>query len=113
MGEHKPELNMKHYNEPLLREKRFIRNQVNALACERLGFLDGGRLGDLDLMGEDPAVCRKVRRIMEKRVSQMFWRNAFHCQKAGNGARFETRHRLSNHYNNLFGGVPEEYRLSA
>ena len=31
----------------------------------------------------------------------------------GDRARFETRHQLSNHYRNIFGLVPEEYRLSA
>ena len=34
-------------------------------------------------------------------------------KRAGNRARFETRHQLSNHYRNIFGLVPEEYRLSA
>jgi hypothetical protein len=104
---------MKSYNEPFLCEKKFIKNQVDALSGERLAFLGGGRLGDLDLMGEDPAVCRKVRRILEKRVSQNYWRNASVGKRSGNRPRYETRHQLSNHYKNLFGAVPEGYRLSA
>ena len=106
---------MKNYqqNTSFLCEKKYIRNQVRTLSGERLSFLDGERLGDLDLLGEDPAVCRKVRRIMEKRVSQKFWKNASAAKRAGNRARFETRHQLSNHYRNIFGYVPEEYRLIA
>lgn len=104
---------MKNYSEPYFSEKSYIKNQVDALASERLSFLDGERLGDLDLLAEDPAVCRKVRRIMEKRVCQRFWRNASLGKRSGNRARFETRHRLSNHYRNIFGTVPESYRLTA
>ena len=100
-------------NASFLCEKKYIKNQVRTLSGERLLFLDGERLGDLDLLGEDPAVCRKVRRIMEKRVSQQFWRNASSAKRAGNRARFETRHQLSNHYRNIFGYIPEEYRISA
>jgi hypothetical protein len=106
---------MKDYqqNASFLCEKKYIRNQVRTLSDERLVFLDGERLGDLDLLCEDPAVCRKVRRIMEKRISQRFWKNASAAKRSGNRARFETRHQLSNHYRNIFGYIPEEYRLSA
>ena len=104
---------MRTYDKPFLSDKKYIKNQVDALSLERLAFLGGERLGDLDLLGEGPSVCRKVRRILEKRVSQNFWRNASYGKREGNGARFRTRHQLSNHYRNLFGAVPEKYRLSA
>jgi hypothetical protein len=104
---------MRSYDKPYLSEKKYIKNQVETLSGERLAFLGGDRLGDLDILGEDPQVCRKVRRILEKRVSQRFWKNASPGKRAGNRARFETRHQLSNHYRNIFGLVPEEYRLSA
>ena len=104
---------MRTYDKPFLSEKKYIKNQVESLSGERLDFLGGERLGDLDLLGEDPDVCRKVRRILEKRVSQRFWKNASAGKRAGNRARFETRHQLSNHYRNIFGAVPEEYRLTA
>ena len=93
---------MKSYDKPYLSEKKYIKNQVETLSGERLAFL-----------GEDPPVCRKVRRILEKRVSQRFWKKASPGKEAGNRARFETRHQLSNHYRIIYGLVPEEYRLSA
>ena len=55
----------------------------------------------------------RTRRILEKRVSQRFWKKASPGKEAGNRARFETRHQLSNHYRIIYGLVPEEYRLSA
>ena len=61
---------------PYYSEKRFIKKQSSAIAEERLGFLDGKRLGDLSIGIEDNATCRKIRRIMEKRVAQNFWSNA-------------------------------------
>lgn len=55
----------------------------------------------------------RTRRILEKRVSQRFWKKASPGKEAGNRARFETRHQLSNHYRIIYGLVPKEYRLSA
>lgn len=104
---------MKNYNTPLHSEKRFIKNQSYAIAEERLAFLDGERLGDLSIGIEDNATCRKIRRIMEKRVAQNFWRNASYGKKQGNGARYETRHHVSNHFKNIFGEVPKGFRYAA
>ena len=78
---------MKNYTTPLHSEKRFIKNQRYAIAEERLAFLDGKRLGDLSIGIEDNATCRKIRRIMEKRVAQNFWSNASRRRRRGNGAR--------------------------
>lgn len=104
---------MKNYSKPYFSEKSYIKNQVNALTSERLSFLGNERLGDIDLMEEDPEVCRKVRRIMEKRICQKFWKNASLAKRSGNRARFETRHQLSNHFRNIYGTVPKHYRLTA
>lgn len=104
---------MKTYNTPFFSEMKYIKNLVKVLSDERLAFLDGERLGDLDILGEDPAVCRKVRRILEKRVCQQFWRNASRAKRYGNRSRFETKHILSNQFRNIFGCVPEESRISA
>ena len=104
---------MKNYTTPLHSEKRFIKNQSYAIAEERLAFLDGERLGDLSIGIEDNATCRKIRRIMEKRVAQNFWRTASYGKKQGNGARYETRHHVSNHFKNIFGEVPKGYRYAA
>ena len=103
---------MKNYTTPLHSEKRFIKNQSYAIAEERLAFLDGERLGDLSIGIEDNATCRKIRRIMEKRVAQNFWRTASYGKKQGNGARYETRHHVSNHFKNIFGEVPKGFRYA-
>ena len=104
---------MKNYTTPLHSEKRFIKNQSYAIAEECLAFLDGERLGDLSIGIEDNATCRKIRRIMEKRVAQNFWRTASYGKKQGNGARYETRHHVSNHFKNIFGEVPKGFRYAA
>ena len=67
---------MKNYKTPFHSEKKYIKSRSAALAEERLSFLGGERLGDLSISIECNATCRKVRRIMEKRVAQEFWRNA-------------------------------------
>ena len=104
---------MKYCIAPYYSEKRFIKKQSSAIAEERLGFLDGKRLGDLSIGIEENATCRKIRRIMEKRVAQNFWRNASYGKKQGNGARYETRHYVSNHFKNIFGEVPKGFRYAA
>ena len=97
---------------PYYSEKRFTTQQRYAIADERLGGLDGKRLGDLSTRIEDNATCRKIRRIMEKRVAQNFWSNASRRRRRGNGARYETRHHLSNHFRNIFGEVPKGFRYA-
>lgn len=104
---------MKNHSTPFLSEKKYIKNQSAALAEERLTFLDGERLGDLSIRIESNATCRKVRRIMEKRVAQEFWRNAPQGKKSGNGARYRMRRNVSNHFRNIFGTVPEGFRYCA
>ena len=94
-------------------ERKFIKRQSDAIAEERLSFLDGARLGDLSMGIEDNATRRKVRRIMEKKVAQRFYRNADFYRLEGNRVRYETRHNLKNHMKNIFGFVPEGYRFAA
>ena len=104
---------MKDYKNPFFSETKYIKNQSATLAEERLAFLDGERLGDLPIRIECNATCRKVRRIMEKRIAQEFWRNASASKKSGNGARYRMRHNVSNHFRNIFGTVPEGFRYCA
>lgn len=104
---------MKNYAVPFYSEKKFIRNQSIAIAEERLSFMDGERLGDLPIGIQDNATCRKIRRIMEKRVAQNFWRTAPHDKKHGNAVRYETKHHVSNHFKNIFGEVPKGFRAVA
>ena len=95
----------------LYRNQKNIMNQTMNLSDERLVFLGGKRLGDVDIHIEDNACVRKVRRIMEKRISQEYWRNREYSN--GNGDRQTMRHHLSNHLKNIYGSVPKGFRYCA
>lgn len=97
------------YLAPWHSEKSYIRRRSAALADEKLGFLDGVRLGDLSIAIEDGATTRKVRRIMEKRIAQDYWKGARAAHSRGNKSRYETKHHLSNHFKNIFGCIPEGF----
>ena len=84
-------------------EAKFILKQTRKLADERLAFMDGKRLGDVSIGIEDNANCRKIRRIIEKRQAQSLRKNNKRAKLAGNGARYHTRHNVSNQFKNLFG----------
>ncbi len=47
----------------------YIKAKTSAIRNERLDFMEGKKLGDLSIRIEDNATVRKVRRIVEKRVS--------------------------------------------
>ena len=94
-------------------ENGYIKNQSRTLAHERLEFLNGEKLGNVSIRIEDNATCRKIRRIMEKRIAQSFWQNPVRSKHKGNGARYETRHQVSNHFKNIYGVVPECFRYCA
>lgn len=83
------------------------------MAEERLDFLGGERLGDLSIGIESNATCRKVRRIMEKRVAQEFWSQAAPGKKTGNHPRYAVKRYMSNHFMNIFGVVPKGFRYCA
>lgn len=104
---------MKNSDKRYYAESGYIKNQSRNLAHERLVFLDGEKLGDVSIMIEDNATCRKIRRILEKRIAQSFWNNAKESKKKGNRARYETRHQVTNHFKNIFGAVPEGFRYCA
>ena len=94
-------------------ELKYIRNRTRKLAGEQLAFLDGKRLGDVSIGIEDNACCRKIRRIVEKREAQSLRKNAKRSKLEGNGARYHTRHNVSNQFKNLFGLVPEGFHYCA
>ena len=94
-------------------EAKFILTQTRKLADERLAFMDGKRLGDVSIGIEDNANCRKIRRIIEKRQAQSLRKNNKRDKLAGNGARYHTRHNVSNQFKNLFGQVPAGFRYCA
>ena len=98
---------------PFLSEKKYIKGRSAILAEERLEFLGGERLGDLSIGIESNATCRKIRRIMEKRVAQEFWSQSFSHKQQGNRPRYEMRRHVSNHFRNIFGMVPKGFRYCA
>lgn len=89
-------------------ETSYIKASTAAISNEKLSFKGGQRLGDLSIGIEDNATLRKVRRIVEKRVSQKFYRTHSHVK--GN-AKFHTRHIASNTFRNIYGYVPEGFRF--
>ena len=104
---------MKNYPAPYLSEKKYIKGCSAVLADERLEFLGGEHLGDLSIGIESNATCRKVRRIMEKRVAQEFWRQSSKGMRIGNRPRYETRRHVSNLCKNIFGMVPKGFKYCA
>lgn len=85
----------------------YIKAKTSAIRNERLDFMEGKRLGDLSIRIEDNATVRKVRRIVEKRVSQNYYRKNPGVKWS---AKYATRHHKSNILKNIYGMVPEGFR---
>lgn len=66
---------MKIQYDSVLSEKSYIKKKTNALRNERLQFKGGELLGDVLFSVQSGSAQRKIRRIIEKRVSQDFWAN--------------------------------------
>lgn len=64
-------------------------NLSRSLSEERLFFRDGIELGSLSIAIEDGRTKRKIRRIVEKRVNQDYWR---HVNDSGT---FDNKHRAA------------------
>ena len=92
-------------------EKKHIKNQSRKISEEKLNFKDGIALGEVDIFIDGGKTRNKVRRIIEKRVSQDYWRRA----KGGedNYDRYRTRHHVSNHFKNIYGSVPTGFRYAS
>ena len=86
-------------------EKKYIKNQTNRISEERLNFKGGIALGDVDIFIDGAKTRNKVRRIIEKRVSQDYWKQSGR-KYTDNHSRFKTRHHTSNHMKNIYGAVP-------
>ena len=99
---------MKQFPTPWLCEQKHIKSKTNAYALQRVNFKQGRRLGDIYIY--DNRTCKKVRRILEKRVAQDYWRNARAMSKFTNRGRYETRHFLSNQFQNIYGLSYQEVR---
>lgn len=89
-------------------ERSYIKSRTSAIGNEKLNFKGGARLADLSIGIEDNATLRKVRRIVEKRVCQDYYRAHNHVRW---NAKYHTRHIASNTMRNLYGYVPEGFRF--
>lgn len=87
-------------------ETQYIKTKTNALGRERLAFLDGKRLDEVSIFIEDKATLRRVRRIVEKRVSQDFYK--VHPRRR-DSARYELKHQSANAFKNIYGSVPKGF----
>ena len=91
-------------------EKKHIKNQSQKLSSEKLNFKDGVALGDVDIFIDGGKTRNKVRRIVEKRVAQDYWKTV--GDQKGNRDRYKTRHQMSNHLKNIYGAVPCGFRYA-
>lgn len=87
------------------RTKKILR-QTNSLSSERLEFLGGENLGDIDIFGETGENRRKVRRIIEKRVCQSLYRGSRAASRNNNYGRYNEKRRVANSIKNIYGGYP-------
>ena len=85
-------------------EKKLIKNQSKKISEEKLNFKDGIMLGEVDIFIDGGKTRSMVRRIVEKRVAQDYWRTS--GGRKGNRDRYYTRHHVSNHLKNIYGAVP-------
>jgi tRNA U34 2-thiouridine synthase MnmA/TrmU len=85
-------------------EKRHIKNQTRKISSEKLNFKEGIALGDVDIFIDGGKTRNKVRRIVEKRVIQDYWRTV--GRHEGNMDRYKTRRRVSCSLKNIYGAVP-------
>jgi len=103
---------MKEYPAPLISEKRQVRRQTRKIASEKLRFREGAFLGDIDIENASPQTCRKLRRIVEKRVCQHYW-SGHKRRYPDNEARYTTSRNTHKHLKNLYGAEFFDYAYPA
>jgi hypothetical protein len=91
-------------------EKKLIKNQSKKISEEKLNFKDGIALGDVDIFIDGGKTRSMVRRIVEKRVAQDYWKTA--RSRHDNYGRYSTRRHMSNHLKNIYGSVPTGFRFA-
>ena len=91
-------------------EKKHIKNQSKKISEVKLNFKDGIELGEVDIFIDGGKTRNMVRRIVEKRVAQDYWKTAGNGK--GNRDRYRTRHHVSNQLKNIYGSVPSGFRFA-
>lgn len=92
-------------------EKKHIKNQTRKISSERLNFKEGGTLGEVDIFIDGGKTRNMVRRIVEKRVSQDYWKTV--GKHEGNMDRYKTRRRVSCSLKNIYGAVPCGFKYAS
>lgn len=90
------------FNSIWFSETKYIKNKTKEISDERLSFMDGEKLGDVSIRIEDGATKRKIRRIVEKRVSQNYYKAHPHAKC---NAKYATKRHLANTLKNIYGEV--------
>lgn len=78
-------------------------NLCRNIASEKLSFKKGSALGSLCMAEEDGATKRKIRRIVEKRVCQDYWKAAVQAYDSSNKHRYATARSVSKVTRRIFG----------
>ena len=91
-------------------EKKLIKNQSKKISEEKLNFKDGITLGEVDIFIDGGKTRSMVRRIVEKRVAQEYWKTA--GRRQDNYGRYKTRRHMSNQLKNIYGSVPCGFRYA-
>ena len=89
-----------------------IKNLSRDLSEERIKFMDNVPLSDISIRIEDGKTVRKIRRIMEKRVCQNYWKSRSGSSRS-NFSRSSTKHWLTNQFKNIYDYVPEGFHYCA
>jgi hypothetical protein len=92
-------------------EKKHIKNQTRKISSERLNFKEGVTLGEVDIFIDGGKTRNMVRRIVEKRVSQDYWKTV--GKHEGNMDRYKTRRRVSCSLKNIYGAVPCGFKYAS
>lgn len=80
-----------------------IKGMTDSLRGEKLRFKGGREMGSLRFGELDGEGQRKVRRIVEKRVSQKYWNRSGRSPHHSSYGRYRVEKYTSNQMKNLFG----------
>lgn len=89
-------------------ENKLIKKQSKRISEEKLNFKGGLALGDVDICIDSGQTRNKIRRIIEKRVSQDYWNGS--NRGKGNLDRYRIRHYVSNQFKYIYGAAPQTVR---
>lgn len=102
----------KEYQTIQYKNRKYIKRMSQGIANERLKFMDDIPLGDVSIRIEDGKTVRKVRRIIEKRVCQNWYKQKSN-KHVSNLDRSGTKRWVTNQFKNIYNFVPEGFHYCA